>query len=51
MPFDPAQHTLSNHVDPVYTNLLLGGTVAAAVVLLFLSIMTWRSRKQGQPRF
>ena len=25
IPFDPAQHTLANHPDPIYTTMLLGG--------------------------
>lgn len=40
VPFDPAQHTLANHADAIYTNMLLGGIVVALIALAFLLFMS-----------
>ena len=45
VPFDPAQHTLANHADPIYTNLLLGGLAVALLALAFLVWMALRERR------
>lgn len=42
VPFDPAQHTLANHPDLVYTSLLLGGMAVAVLSLVFLIFMSLR---------
>lgn len=43
MPFDPAQHTISNHPDPIYIGMLLGGAVVALLSLIFL---IWKTVKE-----
>jgi hypothetical protein len=48
VPFVAAQHTISNHADPLYTGLLAGGTAAALLALGFLVILSVRSRR-NQP--
>lgn len=42
MPFDPAQHTLQNHADPVYVGMLVGGAGVALVTLAALGWLAWR---------
>lgn len=44
VPFESSQHTIANHPDPVYINLLAGGSVIAAIALIFLIGMTARKR-------
>jgi hypothetical protein len=48
MPFAEAQHTLANHPDPVYTNMLAGGAVLAGVVMVFLIGMFIKQMKEDQ---
>ena len=38
VPFDAAQHTISNHADPQYFALLGGGTAVALLALAFLVV-------------
>lgn len=45
VPFDAAQHTISNHPDPQYIALLGGGAGVAVLALIFLVVMSWRTRK------
>lgn len=47
VPFDAAQHTISNHADPQYFALLGGGAAAAALALAFLVVMAWKERKRN----
>jgi len=42
MPFDPAQHTISNHPDPLYIGMLLGGSIVAVLTLAALIGLTLR---------
>ena len=44
-PLSEAQHTLANHPDPVYTNMLLGGAVVAGLALLFLLVMSLENKR------
>jgi hypothetical protein len=44
VPFDPAQHTIANHADPLYTNLLLAGLVVAMIALGFLVVQSIRQK-------
>jgi len=46
VPFVRAQHTISNHADPLYIGLLAGGTGIALLVLAFLVMMSFRSREK-----
>ncbi len=43
--FDPAQHVISNHADPVYTAMLISGGVVALAALLFMGGMWARARR------
>jgi hypothetical protein len=45
VPFDAAAHTIRNHADPVYTNLLIGGLIAAVAAFFFLLFMALRERR------
>ncbi len=45
MAFDPAQHTIANHPDPVYVTMLLGGSIVALLALAFL---IWMAFKEGR---
>lgn len=45
IPFDPAQHTLANHPDPIYTTMLLGGLAVTVITLGFLTVMSLRKQK------
>jgi hypothetical protein len=47
VPFDPAQHTIQNHPDGIYTAMLGGGAWVALGSLLFLAIMVWRVRRRS----
>lgn len=42
VPFDAAVHTLANHPDPVYTQMLLAGLAVAVLALAFLIVMSLR---------
>jgi hypothetical protein len=42
--FDPANHTLANHADPVYVGLLLGGALVSLAALTFLITRAARQR-------
>jgi hypothetical protein len=46
-PFDPAQHTIANHPDAVYTGMLLGGTVVALAALALLVYLAARERSSA----
>lgn len=46
VPFDEARHTIGNHPDAVYTNLLIGGLGVAVLALIFLLVMAYRSYRQ-----
>lgn len=47
VPFDPAQHTIQNHPDGIYTAMLGGGALVALGSLLFLAIMAWRASRRS----
>ncbi len=47
MAFDPAQHTVANHADPVYTNLMIGGLAVAVPVLILLVVMAVREGRRA----
>lgn len=53
VPFDPAQHTLLNHADPIYTNMLLGGLAVSLLALGFLVFFAFvrreRTLRSGAP--
>jgi hypothetical protein len=36
IPFSPAEHTIANHPDPLYTGVLAGGLILAVAVLGFV---------------
>jgi hypothetical protein len=50
VPFDPALHTLSNHADPVYFQVLLGGVVVAVLALVFLIVKSLRPQEPTAAR-
>lgn len=43
VPFDPAQHMLANHQDPIYTNLIVGGSIIA---LITIGTVVWIAIRQ-----
>lgn len=45
--FNPAQHQVAVRSDPIYTAMLVGGSVVALAALLFLAWMALRERKQS----
>jgi hypothetical protein len=48
VPFEAAQHTISNHPDPIYTGMLLGGLLVSLLALVFLLWMVFRERRGGK---
>lgn len=46
IPFDPAQHTIVNHSDPIYVSMLLGGSFVAVLALAFLIWMAIKESRQ-----
>jgi len=50
VPFVAAQHTISNHADPLYLAMLGGGAAVSLLALAFLVFMVIRSRRK-QERF
>ncbi len=47
VPFDPAFHTLANHADPVYIQMMVIGLGVAVIALAFLIVQSLRSRRQA----
>lgn len=45
VPFNPAQHTIANHADPVYTGMLAGGAAVGVIAMAFLVLMSLRQPK------
>lgn len=45
MPFDPAQHTIQNHADTLYTGMMTGGLVVTLLALVFL---LWMLVREGR---
>lgn len=45
VPFDAARHVVSNHSDPLYVGLLVGGSLVALVTLAFLVYQARREPK------
>jgi hypothetical protein len=43
--FEPSQHMIANHPDPVYFAMLIGGTAVSLLAFGFLIFMTIRERK------
>lgn len=48
MAFDPAQHTVANHADAVYTNLMLGGLAVAVPALIVMIVMAVREGRRSK---
>jgi hypothetical protein len=48
MPFEPAQHTIANHADPVYFVMLSGGAAVSVLAFSFLIFMSLRERKRAR---
>jgi hypothetical protein len=45
VPFNPREHTILNHADPLYTGMMLGGAAVALFALLFLLLAARRERR------
>jgi hypothetical protein len=45
IPFDAARHVVSNHPDPLYLGLILGGALVAALTLIFLVYKSVREQR------
>ncbi len=44
VPFEPLQHTIQNHPDPVYFGMLAGGSIVTVLSLIFLFYMAFRKK-------